>query len=84
LTDRTTVEQLLAEARARVRRLSPKQADAAARAGALLIDIRSEAQRDRDRGSQARASSHATCSSGAATQPRRHATQKWYESQGGG
>ncbi len=46
--DRTTVEQLLAEARARLRRLTPEEAHAAARQGALLIDIRSEAQREHD------------------------------------
>jgi rhodanese-related sulfurtransferase len=45
---RTTVEQLLADARARLHRLSPEDATAAMRAGALLIDIRSEVQRERD------------------------------------
>lgn len=44
----TTVEQLLAVARVRLRRLSPEQADAAARAGGPLIDIRSESERQRD------------------------------------
>jgi rhodanese-related sulfurtransferase len=43
-----TVEQLLDEARARLARLSAVDAHAAAREGALLIDIRSESQRDRD------------------------------------
>lgn len=45
---RSTVEQLLAEARAHLERLSPERAHAAIRAGGLLIDIRSELQRDRD------------------------------------
>jgi rhodanese-related sulfurtransferase len=44
----TNVDEMLSEARSGLRRLSPAQADAAARAGALLIDIRSEAQRERD------------------------------------
>ena len=41
----TTVEQLLAAARATLQRLSPEDADAAMRAGALLVDIRSVGQR---------------------------------------
>ena len=45
---RTTVEQLLAEARSRLRRLTPHEARAAAQAGALLIDIRSDTQRECD------------------------------------
>jgi rhodanese-related sulfurtransferase len=44
----TTVEQMLAEARARLRRVSPEEAQAAGQAGALLIDIRSDSQRERD------------------------------------
>jgi rhodanese-related sulfurtransferase len=48
VSERTSAEQLLAEARARLRRLSPEDAKAAVRAGALLIDIRSEVQRERD------------------------------------
>ena len=48
MTERTTVDQLLAEARARLHRLSPEEAAAAVRAGALLIDIRAEVQRERD------------------------------------
>jgi rhodanese-related sulfurtransferase len=43
-----TVEELLAEARARLTRLSPAEAYQAAGAGAVLIDIRSESQRSRD------------------------------------
>jgi rhodanese-related sulfurtransferase len=48
VNDPSTVEQLLAEARGRLRRLSPAEAHAATRDGALLIDIRSESQRGRD------------------------------------
>jgi rhodanese-related sulfurtransferase len=43
-----TIDQLLDEARGRIDRLSPLEADAAARAGAVLIDIRSDDQRARD------------------------------------
>jgi rhodanese-related sulfurtransferase len=45
---RTTIAALLEDARARLERLSPEGADAAIRAGALLIDIRSEVDRARD------------------------------------
>jgi rhodanese-related sulfurtransferase len=45
---RRTIHDLLAGARARYRRLTPAEALAATRAGALLIDIRSDAQRQRD------------------------------------
>ena len=45
---RRTVEQLLDQARAGLERLTPERAHAAVRAGALLIDIRSELQRERD------------------------------------
>ena len=45
---RTTVEHLLAEARAGLDRVSPKDAQAAVEGGALLIDIRSDSQRERD------------------------------------
>jgi rhodanese-related sulfurtransferase len=44
----TTVEQLLAAARAQLDRLTPEQADAAMREGAELIDIRSDSQRASD------------------------------------
>ena len=44
----TTVEELLMEARARLTRLSPGEAQAASHTGAALIDIRSECQRARD------------------------------------
>jgi len=44
---RRTADQLLAEARERIGRFSPEEADAAARDGALIVDIRSELQRDR-------------------------------------
>jgi rhodanese-related sulfurtransferase len=45
---RTTVDELLGKARAGLHRLSPEEAHAAARGGALLIDIRSDSQRERD------------------------------------
>jgi rhodanese-related sulfurtransferase len=43
-----TVEQLLDNARGRLQRLTPDEAFAAARRGALLVDIRSEGERERD------------------------------------
>jgi len=43
-----TVEQLLDEARARLRRLSPAEAADAQAAGALLVDIRPAEQRARE------------------------------------
>lgn len=43
-----TVEQLLDQARAKLDRLTPAQANAAHRDGAILIDIRPEAQRSTD------------------------------------
>ena len=46
--DATTVEQLLAAARAQLERLTPDQAHAAMRDGAQLIDIRSDRQRAAD------------------------------------
>ena len=45
---RTTINDLLAAARARLERLSPEAAAAAAREGAVIVDIRSETQRARD------------------------------------
>jgi rhodanese-related sulfurtransferase len=45
---RTTIDQLLADARQRLQRLHPRAADDARRAGAVLIDIRSESQIARD------------------------------------
>jgi rhodanese-related sulfurtransferase len=45
---RKTVEQMLADARAGLERLSPEQAREAMDAGAVLIDIRSDSQRERD------------------------------------
>jgi rhodanese-related sulfurtransferase len=44
----TSVEQLLAAARTQLRRLSPREADAETRDGALLVDIRSDGQRAAD------------------------------------
>jgi rhodanese-related sulfurtransferase len=43
-----TIEQLLAAARAGLRRLDPAEAGQAARAGARLVDIRPESQRRAD------------------------------------
>jgi len=43
-----TVDDLLARARARIDRVEPKDAAAAVERGAVLIDIRSELQRERD------------------------------------
>jgi rhodanese-related sulfurtransferase len=45
---RQTIEGLLSESRARLDRLAPRDADAAMASGALLVDIRSESQRDAD------------------------------------
>jgi rhodanese-related sulfurtransferase len=44
----TSAAELLDQARAGLERLSPEDADLATRAGALLLDIRSEVQRERD------------------------------------
>ena len=43
-----TIDQLLDEARAQLERLSPSEAAAAVKQGALLVDIRAESQRERD------------------------------------
>jgi rhodanese-related sulfurtransferase len=43
-----TIDDLLAEARSRLTRLDPVEANAAVREGALLIDIRAESQRAAD------------------------------------
>jgi rhodanese-related sulfurtransferase len=43
-----TIEQLLAEARTRLQRLEPLQAQAACRDGGVLVDIRGDSQRQRD------------------------------------
>jgi rhodanese-related sulfurtransferase len=43
-----TVDDLLAEARAELRRLEPPEARSAVGAGAVLVDIRAESQRERD------------------------------------
>jgi rhodanese-related sulfurtransferase len=42
---RRGIDQVLAEARSRLRRLDPHQAEAEIRAGALLVDIRPQSQR---------------------------------------
>jgi rhodanese-related sulfurtransferase len=45
-TRRRSIDQVLAEARARLDRLTPDQAERAVAAGAVLIDIRPAAQRE--------------------------------------
>jgi rhodanese-related sulfurtransferase len=45
---RTTIDDLLDQARRQLERLGPVAADAAGRAGAVLIDIRSDSQTARD------------------------------------
>jgi rhodanese-related sulfurtransferase len=45
---RTTVDRLLAESRAQLERLEPDKAMARVRAGAVLVDIRTDAQRAAD------------------------------------
>ena len=40
-----SIDEILGEARARLRRLGPREASEAMRAGAVLVDIRSQAQR---------------------------------------
>jgi rhodanese-related sulfurtransferase len=45
---RTTIDDLLAAARERLDRLEPAEALEAVRAGAVLVDIRSELQREAD------------------------------------
>ena len=42
------IDELLARARARLRRVDPAGARAAVHAGAVLVDIRAESQRERD------------------------------------
>ena len=43
-----TIDKLLAEARGGIERLGPEEAASAMSAGAVLVDIRSESQRERD------------------------------------
>src|SRR3954464_7318599 len=45
---RRTIDDLLADARARIDRVEPADAAAEVEDGALLVDIRSESQRERD------------------------------------
>ena len=47
-SDPTSAEELLEQARARLTRLSPQEAQAAVQAGGLLIDIRPQDERDRE------------------------------------
>ena len=44
----TSIDELLERAQGRLNRLTPRQAEEAVRAGALLIDIRPEAERRRE------------------------------------
>jgi rhodanese-related sulfurtransferase len=46
--ERRTLDELLAEARAGIARLTPAEAHAAAGRGALIVDLRSELARERD------------------------------------
>jgi len=48
VADRVTADQLLAEARRGLERLGPAEAASAIGAGAVLVDVRSESQRERD------------------------------------
>jgi rhodanese-related sulfurtransferase len=48
MTPARTLDELLAAARARLERLEPAQAQEQMRAGAVLVDIRSELQRSRE------------------------------------
>ena len=59
-----TVDDLLTEARTGVERLEPAAALTAMTAGDILVDIRSESQRERDGTIPARTSFPAACSSG--------------------
>ena len=45
---RTTVDELLRRARSRLKRLEPREALAAQRAGALIVDVRTHDERARD------------------------------------
>jgi len=47
-TERVTIHELLAAARARLRRLPPTEVASAVRSGAVLVDTRTEDQRRRD------------------------------------
>jgi rhodanese-related sulfurtransferase len=48
VTSRTTIDELLARARARLQRVTVETVADALREGAVLVDIRSERQRERD------------------------------------
>jgi rhodanese-related sulfurtransferase len=48
MNERRTINDLLADARDRLERLEPPAANAAHQAGALLVDIRSDVQREAD------------------------------------
>ena len=70
----TTVEELLAAARATLRRLAPREAHVAVRDGAQLVDIRSDSQRSVDGTIPGAVRLPATCSSGGSIRPARIAT----------
>ena len=48
MTRPVTADELLAEARSTIQRLEPAEAASAMSGGAVLVDIRSESQRERD------------------------------------
>jgi rhodanese-related sulfurtransferase len=48
MAGRLTADQLVAEARRDLKRLGPVEAASAVSAGAILVDVRSELQRERD------------------------------------
>jgi len=48
VTERRTIDDLLAEARGRLRRVEPHEVAASLERGAVLVDIRSELHRERD------------------------------------
>ena len=74
---RTTINELLDAARRRLRRLEPQQACDAMAGGAVLIDIRSEHQRERDGVYRARILSRAMPWSGVSTQRPDTAIRPW-------
>ncbi len=71
------IDELLRESRARLDRLAAEDAHAAAHRGALLVDIRSECQREADGAVAGALSSLATCSSGGWIPPLAIRTRRW-------
>jgi hypothetical protein len=76
VTDRTTIDELLAAARARLDRLSAREAYDAMRAGPVLVDIRSQDQRRADGVVPGALWSRATSWSGASTRRARTAIRR--------